>query len=115
MNLRENRRYERVHLGFRCWFEGQDITVYAQVGNLSEGGVQLKMSVPVEPGAPAVLRMPVGDGTAEFCTPARVVWTQQGGQGTPPSMGLMFEPLPNEVRQRLRRVIQEESPPMQPV
>jgi uncharacterized protein (TIGR02266 family) len=107
--LRENRRYERVHPGLRCWCEGENVTVYALVGDLSEGGLQLKASVPLEEGSTARVRLSLGR-SAELRATARVVWTRRGGEGLPPGMGLEFEAVPQDLLHQLRRIIHTEPP-----
>src|SRR6185369_3065374 len=50
-DLAENRKTERVPSRLRCWCEGENVTVYARIGNLSEGGLFLRTSTPLERGS----------------------------------------------------------------
>ncbi len=103
----ENRKFERVVSRLRCWCEGQDITVYARIGNLSEGGIFVRTSTPMERGSKATLRF----GTEGVEAPAVVVWSRNEGHGGPPGMGLAFEELQDGVRDAIRRLIEEDRSP----
>ena len=101
----ENRKYSRVLSRLRCWCEGDNITVYARIGNLSEGGLFLRTSTPLERGARAVLRFGVEQPVEAV---ARVVWSRVEGQGGPPGMGLEFETVDEQVKDAIRRLIDTE-------
>lgn len=103
----DNRKFERVVSKLRCWCEGENITVYARIGNLSEGGIFLRTSTPLQQGTKATLRF----GTAGVEAPARVVWSRMEGQGGPPGMGLEFENIDDGVREAIRRLIEEDRSP----
>ena len=105
--MSENRKSERVESRLRCWCEGENITVYARIGNLSEGGIFLRTSTPLERGSQARLRL----GAAGVEAPARVVWSRQEGQGGPPGMGLVFEEIDDSVKEAIRRLIEEDRSP----
>lgn len=102
----ENRKFERVPSRLRCWCEGENITVYARVGNLSEGGIFLRTSTPLERGSRALLRFGASGPEAS----ARVVWSRVEGQGGPPGMGLMFENLDDTLREAIRGLIETDRP-----
>ena len=103
----ENRKTQRVASRLRCWCEGENITVYARIGNLSEGGIFVRTSTPLERGTRATLRF----GTDGVEAPARVVWSRMEGQGGPPGMGLVFEELKEGVLDSIRRLIDEDRSP----
>src|SRR4051812_20013604 len=87
--LKENRRHARVHARVRCWCEGDNVTLYTRVGNVSEGGIFLRTSTPMAPGSRTHLRLELGG--AEPCeADATVVWARGAGDVGPPGMGLMF-------------------------
>ncbi|MBL8913144.1 MAG: TIGR02266 family protein [Archangium sp.] len=96
-----HRKFERVTSRLRCWCEGENITVYARIGNLSEGGIFLRTSTPLERGSKATLR--IGTNLEAL---ARVVWSRMEGQGGPPGMGLEFENIGDEVREAIRALMQ---------
>jgi uncharacterized protein (TIGR02266 family) len=91
----------------RCWCEGDNITVYARIGNLSEGGLFLRTSTPLQQGARAVLRF---GAQAPVEAWARVVWSRVEGQGGPPGMGLQFETVDDLARRGIRELVGDESP-----
>jgi uncharacterized protein (TIGR02266 family) len=103
----DNRKFERVPSRLRCWCEGENITVYARIGNLSEGGVFLRTSTPLENGSRAMLRF----GTLGLDAEARVVWNRVEGVAGPPGMGLVFENIDERARQALRRLVEEDRSP----
>jgi uncharacterized protein (TIGR02266 family) len=104
----ENRKHTRVPSRLRCWCEADNITLYSRVGNLSEGGMFLRTSTPMEEGARIVLRLNCAD-VMEVRTQATVVWKRERTQGERPAgMGLKFEGLDSEALEDLRRVISEE-------
>jgi uncharacterized protein (TIGR02266 family) len=102
--LPDNRKFNRVPSRLRCWCEGENITVYARIGNLSEGGLFLRTSTPLERGSKAVLRF----GEALVEAHARVVWARVEGQGGPAGMGLQFEVVDEGARDAIRRLIETE-------
>lgn len=102
--MRENRKHARVYSRLRCWCEGENVTFYARVGNLSEGGLFLRTSTPLEQGAITRLRLHNGDGDVEAT--ATVVWARQEGRES--GMGLRFELLDEDARRTLRALIDHE-------
>ncbi len=104
--MAESRKFNRVPSRLRCWCEGDNITVYARIGNLSEGGLFLRTSTPLERGAKAMLRFGL-QVTVEAW--ARVVWSRVEGQGGPPGMGLQFETVDESARRGIRELIAAEA------
>ena len=102
--MTNNRKYERVPTKLRCWCEGENVTVYARIGNMSEGGLFVRTSTPLERGATARLRF----GTDGFETTARVVWSRSEGQDGPACMGLEFDGADDQIRAAIRRMIDED-------
>ena len=102
--MSENRKYERVMTRLRCWCEGENVTVYARIENLSEGGIFLRTSTPLERGSVARLRF--GMGSLE--TVARVVWNRPEGHSGPAGMGLQFEGPDEAIREAIRRLMNED-------
>ncbi|AKF07315.1 PilZ domain-containing protein [Sandaracinus amylolyticus] len=83
----EQRRQRRYDLRRRLWCEGERYTVALQTVNASEGGVQLRTSIPPPPGTK--LRISLEEpGRGRVVIDAEVVWAQAGrGRG---AMGLRF-------------------------
>ena len=101
----ENRKYPRVSSRLRCWCEGENVTVYARVGNLSEGGMFVCTSTPLETGASALLRF--GSENAVE-TRAVVVWVHTTNGSLPIGMGLRFDELDEPRAEAIRRLIEVE-------
>ncbi len=103
----ESRKHARVGSRLRCWCEGDNVTVYAQIGNLSEGGLFLRTSTPMPKGAKAVVRLRGGE--EEVSAPVRVVWTRDVHGPQPPGLGLEFVgEMDDRVKEAIRRIIKSE-------
>lgn len=105
MSTAEHRKHHRVASRLRCWCEGDNITVYARIGNLSEGGLFLRTSTPLERGARAIVRF---GGEQPIEATARVVWSRVEGQGGPPGMGLVFEEVDESRGAAIRQIVETE-------
>ncbi len=80
------------------------MTVYARIDNLSEGGLFLRTSTPLERGAKAILRFGAAD-SVEVEAHAEVVWARGEGDLGPPGMGMQFKGIPPDKLELIRRVI----------
>jgi uncharacterized protein (TIGR02266 family) len=104
----ENRKHERVTSRLRCWCESENITLYARIANLSEGGLFLQTNTPLARGQRTLLRLSSAD-VREVMAEATVVWQRpEREQKGPPGMGLRFEGLDSGALALLRRIITEE-------
>lgn len=101
----ENRKFTRTPSRLRCWCEGENVTVYARIGNLSEGGLFLRTSTPLQRGSRALLRF---GADPSIQASARVIWSRMEGQGGPAGMGLMFEGVESGVLEEIRRIVEVE-------
>jgi uncharacterized protein (TIGR02266 family) len=81
------------------------VTVYARIGNLSEGGLFLRTSTPLTEGSKATVRF--GQDSAIEAV-ATVVWCRGDGDSGPPGMGLRFEVIEGNRLEQLRKLIQNE-------
>lgn len=107
-SIQEARRHPRVESKIRCWCEGENVTFYARVGNLSEGGLFLRTSTPLDRGTRARVRL--GGESVEVEASATVMWSRNDGDGYPPGMGLRFDdPLDERTLNLIREIIQKES------
>ncbi len=101
----ENRKFGRVPSRLRCWCEGENVTVYARIGNLSEGGLFLRTSTPLEQGSRTVVRF----GETNIEATAEVVWARSNeGTDGPPGMGLMFVDVDDNRLQQIRKLVEVE-------
>lgn len=83
------------------------MTFYARVGNLSEGGLFLRTSTPLEAGAETVIRFETRD-ESEVSARARVMWIRSDSNGYPAGMGLRFESIDEGGLAVIRRIIENE-------
>jgi uncharacterized protein (TIGR02266 family) len=104
--LKENRKHPRIPSRLRVWCEGENVTFYARVDNMSEGGLFLKTSTPLDTGARARLR--IESDAQQVVADATVMWARAQSTGGPSGMGLRFEPVDPETLDRIRRIIQIE-------
>lgn len=112
--MRENRKHPRITSRLRCWCEGDNITVLARIGDLSEGGLFLRTSTPLEAGSRTLLCFGTGE-RGEIRARAVVVWARGEGERWPPGMGLRFEGLDTATREEIRRLIASEGEGQQTV
>ncbi|HUB07101.1 MAG TPA: PilZ domain-containing protein [Myxococcales bacterium] len=87
---RERRQHPRILLNERCWCEAEDVSVFAPMGNLSEGGLFVRTQLPLPVGTEATLRFHLGDDGPEHEVKAVVVWGTSGAAASPSGMGLRF-------------------------
>ena len=100
----ERRRHPRMPSRQRCWCEGDDITIYAQIGDVSEGGLSLRTAAHLAPGQAVRVWVPAASGPVELA--ARVVWcASQPGPGGEVGVGLRFESQAPAASEALRRVL----------
>ena len=109
--LDSNRKHKRIPSRLRCWCEGDNVTFYARVGDLSEGGLFLRTSTPLARGSRALVRLH-GEDRHELRAEATVIWARSedssGEQAAPPGMGLQFAELPPSSLEHLRRILAQE-------
>ena len=96
------RRYDRIDTRLRCWCEGEGVTFYARMANLSEGGLFVRTRAPLDVGAQATVRFETRPGVA-VTAGARVMWTRPDG------MGLRFERIDEGALAVIRRIIDNDS------
>jgi hypothetical protein len=85
----------------RCWCQALEVSIYAQIGNVGEGGLFLRTPSPLQEGTRATLRLALGPTGNEKVVEAVVVWCSDAR-----GMGLRFDaPSPEflvELRDLLR-------------
>jgi uncharacterized protein (TIGR02266 family) len=93
----------------RCWCEGDNVTFYARVANVSEGGLYLQTSTPLKGGARAQVRLE-RHGDLAFRAEATVMWSRPGSESSEglAGMGLRFESLGPSQADQLRQLLQAE-------
>lgn len=108
MQASNTRVHSRVQLRRRCWCESGSITIYAQIGNVSEGGLFVKTFAPLSEGSRTRVSWDFGEEDGAVEAEAVVVWRRAAGQGgeAPSGMGLRFEDLDADARSRIRRYVE---------
>ena len=90
----EARQHPRVEHNGRCWLESGKVTLYAPLGNVSEGGAFLRTGVPLAPGDRARLRFLLDERAGRpLEVEAVVVWKREIDEArgdSLPGMGLRF-------------------------
>lgn len=106
----DNRKHDRVESRLRCWCEGENVTFYARMGNLSEGGLFLRTSTPLAEGSQTVVRIEAraAEEMQEVQARARVMWSRADGNGHASGMGLRFEEIDDQALAVIRRIIENE-------
>ncbi|ABF90757.1 conserved hypothetical protein [Myxococcus xanthus DK 1622] len=106
--LSENRKSTRIPTQLRCWCEGDNVTLYARISNLSEGGLFLRTSTPLARGARTVVKLSPA-GHQDIQAQATVVWLREAEErALPAGMGLRFESLDSDTLGRLRQMISQQ-------
>jgi uncharacterized protein (TIGR02266 family) len=105
------RKYTRIVYGRRCWCEAGEVTLYAQMSDLSEGGLFLRTLAPLGQGTETKLRFSCGNRPEEIEAEAVVVWRQEHPTDHPPGMGLRFTKLTESHRELIRMFIEESDAP----
>jgi uncharacterized protein (TIGR02266 family) len=96
------RRYDRIDTRLRCWCEGEGVTFFARMANLSEGGLFVQTRAPLDVGAEATVRFEARPAVVVTAA-ARVMWTRPDG------MGLRFERIEEAALAVIRRIIDKDS------
>ncbi|MBJ6765582.1 TIGR02266 family protein [Myxococcaceae bacterium JPH2] len=107
--MRDNRKHARISTHLRCWCEGENVTLYARIANLSEGGLFVRTSTPLAAGTRAQVRLSPGS-EPEIQAVATVVWQREVEEpaGRLPGMALRFEAIAPDALESLRRVITQQ-------
>lgn len=76
-NNMEKRKHKRFYYIKPCWCEGEDITMFISISNISKGGFFLKTSNPLPIGRHALLSFQPKDRN-EIIVQVEVVWHSRG-------------------------------------
>ena len=82
----EHRRHSRIPIRQRVWCEGDQLTLYVQALNVSEGGMFVRTASPPETGQR--FRVSFTEADEEVIAEVEVVWTRGGPSDAQPGMGL---------------------------
>ncbi len=111
MSFEDRRRHPRARLGLRCWCECGDVTIYSMVRDVSEGGLFVRTSAPLEEGARTKVRWAMTPEDSEIHAEAVVVWKCEdcGKVDVPAGMGLRLERIEASERERIRAFVEAAS------
>ncbi len=102
---RDHRRHTRVPVRQKIWCEADDVTIYVQALNVSEGGLFVR--TPSPPGVGHHFRVSLTDPElGDIVARVEVVWTRPGRSGEQAGMGLRivdFEQGQDSFRRFVRR------------
>lgn len=83
------------------------MTLYAQMGDVSEGGAFVKTHAPLPQGERARVRFDLGESGEAFEAEATVMWRQAPERpGDTAGMGLKFDLFDERLREALKRWVQ---------
>jgi uncharacterized protein (TIGR02266 family) len=105
----ERRAHFRFPTHLEVRFASGDELRSAFLGNISDGGIFVATDRPLPAGTPLRLFITVPDGTAELA--GRVAWVRSTkGEGGGAGMGIRFEDLGLELRERIAEVVARYEP-----
>ena len=108
MSKEDARKHKRTPLVVTVDWQviGSDDVIWSMTGDISYGGLKVKTMAPPSQGAEVfVVFAHQGDGAEPFRIPARVVWVRMDEEFC--GMGLAFEPVTDESRQRIERLLDQ--------
>jgi hypothetical protein len=76
----ERRRSPRWLSTTRAWCEGQGVTLYGRVGNVSTSGLFLLSAAPMPGGTRVRVTIPVAEAGRDLVADAEVVWSRDAAQ-----------------------------------
>src|SRR5687768_5653650 len=104
----ERRRAPRVLADLEVDYASEDNYLFAYITDISATGIFVRTTTPEQPGTHLILRFaPVDSGPIEV--EGEVIWINPYRPGTPdnlhPGMGIRFESLDDELRNRLLELV----------
>jgi len=101
----ERRRSSRVDLVVRVDYKTVDELFSEFARNINEGGLFVETETPHPPGTAVWLQFRIPGSDEPLDVEGRVVWTQDGGPGEPPGMGIEFDDLDRQARERINQLV----------
>ncbi len=98
MIMRERRRYFRYPIGVPAVLEQDHTEVYAHTINVSEGGVAIRMTIPLVVGSETHIEFTLFDPKLMIKAEAKVCWNNENGE-----VGLSFGFVPFEMASALQQ------------
>ena len=112
MSSSENRKSPRLPADVKVDYRtvGSFITDYTR--NISQGGIFIRTSLPLDVGERVRLRLTLPDGDAPFALDGVVKWvsTLKDREKHPPGMGIEFVDFTDEVKKKLEDMVKTYGP-----
>jgi uncharacterized protein (TIGR02266 family) len=102
---RERRRSERAGLEIPVDYSTVDAFFAEFSANINEGGLFVETDAPAEPETAVELSFRLPGAKDPVKVEGRVAWVSDGTRGQPRGMGIEFQALSPEVRERINEVV----------
>ena len=104
-SARERRRSERIELMVRVDYKTVDELFSEFARNINEGGLFVESDTPHPPGTRVDLQFKLPGGDEPVQVSGSVVRTSPGSADEPPGMGIVFDDLDPQTRQRINEMV----------
>jgi type IV pilus assembly protein PilZ len=101
----DRRRTERTRLLVRVEYATVDEMFSEFTQDINEGGLFIETEKPQDVGSEVSLRFNLPGSSDALQTTGRVVWVRSAGGNSPPGMGIEFDELTQEDRDRINEMI----------
>jgi uncharacterized protein (TIGR02266 family) len=102
---RERRRSQRATLEIPVDYSTVDAFFHEFSANINEGGLFIETDKPAEPETAVQLSFQLPGASEPVKVEGRVAWISDGTRGYPQGMGIQFQTLSSEVRERINDVV----------
>jgi type IV pilus assembly protein PilZ len=103
----ERRKSERTGLVVRVDYRTVDELFTEFTQNINEGGLFVETETPHPTGTVVWLQFRVPGSDDPLDVEGRVVWTQAPGSGEPSGMGIEFDDLDRQARERINQLVRQ--------
>jgi uncharacterized protein (TIGR02266 family) len=101
----ERRRSERTGLEIPVDYSTVDAFFTEFSSNINEGGLFVETEAPADPGTVVQLSFRLPETRDPLKVEGRVAWVSDGTRGQPRGMGIEFQALSAELRERINQVV----------
>jgi type IV pilus assembly protein PilZ len=103
----ERRKSERADLVVRVDYRTVDELFTEFARNINEGGLFVETDAPHPAGTAVSLQFTIPGSSEPLDVEGRVVRTQDGGSDGPPGMGIEFDDLDRQARERINQLVRQ--------
>jgi type IV pilus assembly protein PilZ len=103
----DRRRQPRASLKIPVDYSSVDAFFTDFTRDINEGGVFIETDAPAEIDAEVQLHFKLPDEADPLRVIGRVAWVSDGKRDKPAGMGIEFQHLPEEMRQRINRIVRK--------